>query len=471
MRFGSICSGIEAASQAFGPLDWKAQWFSEIEPFPCAVLKTHYPDVPNLGDMTKIRDNEVFKNATVDLICGGTPCQSFSIAGLRKGMDDARGNLALEFIRICAAAKPRWVLWENVPGALSSWSGSNPPRDLQPEQRVEDTEASDFGCFLEALREIGYGFAYRVFNAEYFGVPQSRRRIFVVGYFGDWRPAAAVLLESKMLRGDIAEGGEKGEAVAGDIENDIGADGKPLSFKIRGGCEGGGKGYLGSEDKLFTIASTQDQNILVPKAYRWQNEKSGIVPTDKLSTLKSNGTTTDERTVGAFIMATGQGGAEILEGRVPTLNCNHEAPIVFRGEGRSKYKETHTAGPVRACGAKQSDTNLVVSAFKQRPEGDIIQSEKAYNISTTSNASAGNTAKNLCGASVRRLTPLECERAQGFPDNYTQIPYKGKPADKCPDGPRYKAIGNSWAVPCAAWIGKRIQMFEDITKLTEEILW
>ena len=178
MIYGSLCSGIEAATQAWHPLGWKPAFFSEIENFPSAVLAHHYPDVPNHGDMTKFKD---WPDHAIDLLVGGTPCQSFSVAGLRKGLADPRGNLMLTFGAVAQRFRPRWLVWENVPGVLSSDGGR------------------DFGTFLGMLGELGYGFAYRVLDAQYirtrghaWAVPQRRRRVFVVGYLGDWRRAAAM---------------------------------------------------------------------------------------------------------------------------------------------------------------------------------------------------------------------------------------------------------------------------------------
>lgn len=181
MIYGSICSGIEAATVAWHPLGWKAAFFSEIEKSPRAVLSHHYPNIPLHGDFTTIKGNEY---GAIDLLCGGTPCQSFSFAGLRKGLVDERGNLTLEFIRLAKRLRPKWLVWENVPGVLSSDKGR------------------DFSAFLGGLAECGYGFAYRVLDAQYFGVPQRRRRVFVIGYLGDWQPAAAVLFEHESLHGD-----------------------------------------------------------------------------------------------------------------------------------------------------------------------------------------------------------------------------------------------------------------------------
>jgi DNA (cytosine-5)-methyltransferase 1 len=164
MRYGSVCSGIEAATVAWEPLGWEPAFFSEIERFPRAVLKHHYPQVPLHGDFQTIKAGDY---GTVDLLVGGTPCQDFSIAGLRAGMDGERGNLALEFLRLAGRLRPRWILWENVPGILSSNGGR------------------DFGSFLGGLGELGYGFAYRCLDAQYFGLAQRRLRVFVVGYLGD----------------------------------------------------------------------------------------------------------------------------------------------------------------------------------------------------------------------------------------------------------------------------------------------
>jgi len=201
VRYLSVCSGIEAATVAWHHLGWQPVAFSEIEPFPCKVLAHHYPDVPNLGDMTKFKE---WPDANIDVLVGGTPCQSFSIAGLRKGLDDPRGNLMLTYLAIAAKYRPEWVVWENVPGVLSSNAGR------------------DFGTFLGGLAELEYGFAYRVLDAQFvrtdghpYAVPQRRRRVFVVGHLGDWRRAAAVLFDSESLRGNPPPSREAGKEVAG----------------------------------------------------------------------------------------------------------------------------------------------------------------------------------------------------------------------------------------------------------------
>lgn len=188
INYASLCSGIEAASQAFEPLGWKPVFFAEIEKFPSDVLKYHYPNIPNLGDITQIYDKQIFKDASIDLLVAGTPCQSFSLCGLRKGFNDRRGNLTLEFLRITEIKKPKWIIWENV----ASFTSSNKGRD--------------FGVFLNSLGKFGYGWSYRILDAQYFGVAQTRRRIFVVGHIGnDWRPAYQILFNEQNSQGNLTK--------------------------------------------------------------------------------------------------------------------------------------------------------------------------------------------------------------------------------------------------------------------------
>jgi len=315
MNYMSVCSGIEAATVAWEPLGWKAVGFSEIEPFPCAVLAHHYPDVTNYGDLTKHEQWNI-KPGSVDVLIGGTPCQSFSVAGLRKGLADPRGNLALVYLALVDRIRPRYVVWENVPGVLSSNKGR------------------DFGSFLGGLVELGYGFAYRVLDAQYWGVAQRRRRVFVVGCLENWQRAAAILFERESCTRNTPARGQTGAGTAADVAPCIGASGR----------------------------------------------------------------------------------------------------------GFSRTGETRGQTPVIAF------------------EPDVAQTI------TQNNASNVATAGNNCGvvnaivnpAGVRRLTPTECERLQGFPDGYTNIP-------KTSDGPRYRALGNSMAVPVIRWIGERIQAVDEIS--------
>lgn len=370
MKFGSVCSGIEAASVAFGPvLGWEAQWLAEIEPFPSAVLAHHYPGVPNLGDMTKIYDRTEFKTRRIDVLCGGTPCQSFSVAGLRKGLEDPRGNLALEFLRIADIARPRWILWENVPGVLSSNGGR------------------DFGSFLGALGKLGYGFCYRVLDAQFFGVPQRRRRVFVLAHdSGDWRPAAAVLFEPEGLcrRGDSHR--KKGVEAAG--VSAVGSKSADGQMGVNG--ESGVKVYR----KVHRAASSSDFET-------WDEAASS-------------------NTLNAFDI-----------GERDTHLVIDKAPCFWDGS-----QVTQTLDAVLYKGQMMPEKNRFPAVIVPTTLSD----PREY--------------------AVRRLTPMECERLQGFPDGYTAIPWRNKPSEDCADSPRYRAIGNSWAVPCARWIGQRMEMVE-----------
>lgn len=306
MRYASAFSGIEAATVAWGPLGWEPACFAEVDAFPSAVLAERYPDVPNLGDVARVNWRKF--RGKVDLVVGGSPCQSFSIAGKREGLKGESG-LMFEYIRAVREVRPRWFLWENVPGALSSERG----------------EA--FRQLLSEMDKLGYGLAWRVLDAQFFGVAQRRRRLFLVGRLGAC-PPVEVLFEPESLRGNHTTGaGERARLAAGSGKR-VARAGFPIAARtllVRCGKEGGGKGALVSDDVSLTLATANSQ-------------------------------------------------------------------AVFPG-----------------------------------------------------------------GNAVRRLTPRECERLQGFPDDWTKIPYRGKPAEKCPDAPRYKAIGNSMAVPVMRWIGERME--------------
>jgi site-specific DNA-cytosine methylase len=233
MNYATLCSGIEAPSMGWHGLGWNPMFFSEIEPFPKAVLKHHYPNVPDHGDMTKYK--EWPNDRPIDLICAGTPCQSFSVAGLRKGIEDPRGNLTLTFLGVLERYRPTWVVWENVPGVLSD--GTNA-----------------FGQFIAGLSELGYGVSWRVLDAQYFGVAQRRRRVFVVGCLGNWRAAASVLFESNCLSGDSAPSREKRKGVAGYAESSIGGYRKDEiggTLKASGGVLGGGsETFVSNNDRV-----------------------------------------------------------------------------------------------------------------------------------------------------------------------------------------------------------------------------
>ncbi|MGF6504674.1 DNA cytosine methyltransferase [Paraburkholderia sp. 32] len=444
MIYADVCTGIAAASVAWHPLGWRAAWHSEIEPFPCAVLAHHYPHVPNLGDMTKFRN---WPDATINLLVGGTPCQSFSVAGLRKGLDDPRGNLMLTYLAIARRYRPRWLVWENVPGVLSTGEGRA------------------FGTLLGGLAELGYGFAYRVLDAQYVrvesharAVPQRRRRVFVVGYLGDWRPPAAVLFERESLRGHPPPRRKAGQEVAGTLaaslggsdENDV-ADSRLTPRVARALTTSNqridaesetlvvahalrGEGFDASED------GTGRGTPIIPIAFDCKTSgRNGFMVGDVAPTLRSMGHTTSHRN--------GGGHAAVVQ------------PYTLAVRGRAgghdlEYRQDGTAYAVLTPNGGRG--GIGVGAISICMGSDPLYATELAMPQTTRNGDPGVVQYD---SAVRRLTPLECERLQGFPDGYTAIPFNGKPAA---DGPRYKALGNSMAVNAMRWIGERIQAVEHL---------
>ena len=431
MRYGSVCSGIEAATQAWHPLGWTPAFFSDIEKFPCAVLQHHYPDVPLHGDFTSIKDDEY---GAIDLLVGGTPCQSFSVAGLRGGMDDDRGNLALEFIKLAQRKRPQWLVWENVPGVLSSNGGR------------------DFGSFLGALAEIGYGFAYRVLDAQYFGVAQRRRRVFVVGYLGDWRRAAAVLFEREGLLGNPAPSRETGEKVAPATSGGAGERGA-VSYGIRV-ANTSSNGWGIQEEVTHTLDTSSSPHAVAVAC----NEVAPAVTTGPPFSRTGNERVECEAIVP---MRTFGGNQESpVAGTLETTCHNYSRAdsfnvAVYAPETANCLSASPSSNTSPNVASGQGDV-VAFSAYNQSVESeDVSQTVAARNDQDTASCVASDL-------SVRRLTPTECERLQGFPDGFTQIPWRNKPAENCPDGPRYKALGNSMAVPVMRWIGERIQAVEAI---------
>jgi DNA (cytosine-5)-methyltransferase 1 len=411
MKYLSTFSGIEAATVAWHPLGWEPVGFSEIEPFPCAVLKHHYPNTPNYGDITQFRTWSV---EPFQLLVGGSPCQSFSVAGLRKGLADERGNLMLEFGRLAEHYRPTWVVWENVPGVLSSNGGR------------------DFASFLGMLAEFGYGFAYRVLDAQYFGVPQRRRRVFVVGYLGDWRPAAAVLFDPHSLSGHPPPSRKAGQGTAGGVKDGIG--------EYRS-CTG--------LDTAPCVTSKWKTGYGGPSG---SNETGNMVY--NAYPMTAFGEYADDGKASALKARDYKDATDLVTQPVTYDMQQVTAPV--NKQSRKSGDPCHTLSSDNA-GNDALVQPIGVDLYNQCITGDVFQT-----VSTRINAST--TGAIMQQMAVRRLTPVECERLQGFPDGYTAIPWKNKPVEQCPDGPRYKALGNSMAVPVMRWIGERIQAVEDMMK-------
>ena len=410
IRYGSLCSGIEAASAAWEPLGWQPAWFAEIEPFPCAVLNHHWPLVPNYGDMTRLVGKIL--NGTVeapDVLVGGTPCQAFSVAGLRGSLDDERGNLtlvlirildAIDFIRARNGQPPCILIWENVPGVLSTkdnafgcflggLAGEDMP--LVPSGQ----KWTNAGCVLGHKRRI----AWRILDAQYFGVPQRRRRVFLAASAGNADPAE-ILFERQSQAGHPAAGAEAWQnpaaaAPAGSHWDDPTNPRPTLNQSGSGG--------------------------LIPVRMRGFGD---YIQDDTASTVKAR----DHKDATDLIVVHGRQDP-CTSDKAFTLDCQHSGSTnVVCIHGNTIGRQHHNGG--NGTGAIQDGTIYTLVATDRHAVSD--------------------------GPQVRRLTPTECERLQGLPDNHTLIPWRGKPAADCPDSPRYKAIGNSMAVPVIRWIGERI---------------
>jgi DNA (cytosine-5)-methyltransferase 1 len=562
MRYLSVCSGIEAASVAWHSLGWTPVGFAEIEPFPCEVLKQRFPNVPNYGDLTNYEQWPI-EPGTVDVLVGGPPCQAFSVAGLREGMADPRGNLSLLYFGLVKRIKPKWIVYENVPGLLSARSGS------------------DFSSLLSALAECGYGFAYRMLDAQHFSLAQRRQRIFIVGCrTGDWRHSTAVLFDGPSSFGHFKKGEEPWEetppasgtgagspsrincqpnGISGTVTNkwhkgsggpagdehynlvvrgvsnshwdgsdvhptlnqsnsgngspgysnqELFAQGGsglvpalPIAFKVRCGGEytgakggdvkpneRGGTGMLHYEDKTFTVAATQDQfvatPVIAPTITTCKGSKGGssseaideiiaihhaqqVIPINTMAATRPQGADENRQTFGV-----GQPGDTTY-----TITAHHHHAVgvqphqvIYENHPQdSRVTGPHEISPAITAKFGTGGGNVPfvqnVSAVAFQP-GNLVRragSDPSTEVFPTLSKDSGDQNPHVAvPMAVRRLLPSECEALQGFPKDWTKISWRGKPVDECPDGPRYKAIGNSMATNCMHWIGRRIQLVDDL---------
>lgn len=545
MKYVSIFSGIEAATVAWHPLGWEPLAFSEIDPFPSTVLQHHYPDIPNLGDITKI-DWSPYVGAA-DIVVGGSPCQSFSVAGKREGLAGASG-LMFEYIRAVRELRPRWFVWENVPGAFTSERG----------------EA--YRQLLSEMDALGYGLAWRVLDAQFFGVAQRRERVFLVGSLGTMR-CAEVLFERESLSWNHQSSRQKRQALTeeaqervGEADHDSGclnpgetqsrrvypASGvyPTLSTREKSGQNQESVFTQFGDDVAGTLTSRYDSspcvdrgaNVVVDerdKVFLCQTAQTGsngklVKQDDVMNTLDRTNSTavaaldfnpTDARlryanddvsqTLTARARTGGNqvplvqvqplvfnpnagitekgGGFALSEDVTPTLKSDHNPAVAFASNQRDEVRELEVAGALAAQpGIKQQtyicradgqanamtsvdmaptltshakkDPPLIYPAEDSIGEDALIQRDMSATLSTHNTQTLITGGREKRSLTVRRLTPRECERLQGFPDDYTDIPYRNK--EHAPDGPRYKALGNSMAVPVMRWIGERIRMVE-----------
>ena len=583
MTYGSVCSGIEAASVAWHGMGWRAAWLAEIEPFPSAVLAHHYPDVPNLGDMTTIADKVLSGDvAAPDVLVGGTPCQAFSIAGLRQSLDDDRGQLSLEFVRLAnaidsarsaAGKQPAIIVWENVPGVLNTKDNAfgcflaglaGESSALQP----SGGKWTNAGCVFGPQRAV----AWRVLDAQYFGVAQRRRRVFVVASARNGFNPSEILFEFDGVRRDIAPSRSAGQETA----RNAGCGVKAASYSTMNDpvltlCASDHKGVgnqtfcdgkiiaqqIPAQDPAHCLETTShdysraDGFNMVSVAYSFDalasnsmksaNPHSGCREVDLSKTLDTSHPCPSKNQGGIGIVQATYGIPGNWIGRKPENGGNavepmHDVAPCLTGADRHGVAVCFTQNSrdeVRLLGGDGQVVGALVADAGAKQQNYICERPVAYGISespyvahclragaskadkhesTTYVIQAGEGRGNavldtvaafkggqgaLVGGigyseclnpdqpqcwrvyhpdgvapalqsgegrgnavyvpmAVRRLTPVECERLQGFPDHYTRIPYRKKTADLCPDSPRYKALGNSMAVPCMAWIGKRI---------------
>jgi len=508
----SVCSGVEAASLGWHDLGWTPVGFAEIEPYPSRVLADRFPHVKNYGDMTRYKEWDIDRTS-IDIIVGGTPCQAFSVAGMRKGMEDPRGNLALVFIGMVDFFRPEWVVWENVPGCLSVNGGR------------------DFGSILGAFSELGYGWSYRILDAQYFGVPQRRQRVFLVGHSsGDPRRSGKVLFESDCVRrhsqesrktrkvtptatttGTVSSKWAKGAGgPAGDEAYNLVTvmyENHPNDSRVTGPVDesptvaarwgtGGGNTPLVQHAyrKSRRAQSTEDHETWV------EDEVANTLNTFDVGDIRSTNLAVQpialaENTIGRQPTNGGNGNGFTVGGPMYTLNATgvhgvaqaftaaqvrrsgtvqlsdisptltsqnkqgDTAPLVFAFEPGSIARNAGPTGMDTVCSTLRADMgdnqpavlSVEPSTFKVRGgcdgggKGYLGQTEKAFTVSTTQDQ---YLSLNMV---VRRLTPTECERLQGMPDEWAKA--SGKESDSA----RYKAIGNSMAVPVMKWIGERIQ--------------
>ncbi|WP_408913822.1 DNA cytosine methyltransferase [Brucella pseudogrignonensis] len=460
LRYGSVSSGIEAATQAWHPLGWSPAFFSEIARFPSQVLAHHYGSnmpgdelsangVPNLGDMTEF---EGWPDYAIDLLVGGTPCQDYSIAGLRAGMDGVRGSLTLTYAAIARRYRPRWIVWENVCGVLSSKRG----RDfasflgLLSGQRIEVPVNGWRNAGVVPGYSRAYGLAWRVLDAQYVrvdgygrAVPQRRRRVFVVGYLRDWRRAAAVLFEREGMSGNSAPRRSSQKSVARDVAP---------SLRAQSSCS-----LRDDSDAYVAVSSSGDVSHCLNAGGMGRQDYE---------------TETMIAVAGAICKDSFTGGAG---GRPEGAAASHFIPIAFdcKASGQSGFGVGEVSPTLRAMNAVDGNQNAGGQVAVCAP----LNTQMGLRGADTSNSNRegvgigeiGDPSFTLQAAhshavitpwAVRRLTPTECERLQGFPDGYTNIPVGKKIAA---DGPRYKALGNSMAINCMRWIGRRIEMVESLT--------
>ena len=537
----TICSGIGAPELSAPWIDWRYQ--SEIERFASAVLAKRFPNATNLGDMTKFKE---WPDADIDVLCGGTPCQSFSIAGLRKGLADPRGNLALTYLAIAARYRPRWLVWENVPGVLSALSHAAPDQrppdiDLDGDDGPEDgeevvvtdeyrsVEDHALWCFMAGAAQLGYHGGFCTLDVQHTqtpaferAIPQRRERVFFVGYLGDWRRAAAVLFELESLQGHPPPRREAGQGFARSLGARTQGCGREVAHSLRAQSQ---VAFREDQDNIVVANSGDVSHCLTASAQQSLDAetetliafdcKGTQVQTDETGsapTLRSMGHSNSHQNAGGQLAvaiqeravsenpkagpdgvgASNDGAAYTLEARPGVQAVAHAlkgegfdasedgtgrgtpiVPVAFAQNTRDEVRLLNGDGQISgalAADAGMKQTTYVAEPYTITERGRAGKQNLEHRQDGTANAILtpnGGRGGMGVGAiatpwAVRRLTPTECERLMGFPDGWTQIEWRGKPAALCPDGPRYKVLGNSWGRNCGEYIFDRIKLVEEM---------
>lgn len=468
MRYLSLFSGIEAATQAWQPLGWECVAVSEIEPFPCAVLEHHYPHVPNLGDVTKITEQQIKDLGQIDLIVFGSPCQNLSVAGNRKGFEGEQSSLfyaAMEIIKYAKRhCKTRFALWENVPGAFSSNKGADFTEVVKHMAGLNELNIPKNGWGKEGAAVGSHGLLeWSVLDAQWFGLAQRRKRVFAIVDFGDWASRPPILLERESLRGDTPPSREAREGAATDVRGRL-ASGSHAIGAILASC--GDKQFLGDQEAF-------SGNYHVVEGYRKGGFGDYVADTNA-GTLRAAG---GDLGGGSESLICCHGTQDPISNSETAyaMGCNsgQENVVAIAGNiiGRTDGNGGNGNGfdDSGACYTlTTNDRHAVAFAEPRRARGcDVIANNEPWPTLPAHAGTGGGNVPMIAFAAnptsvVRRLTPKEAERLQGFPDNFTQIPYRNKSADDCPNGPRYKALGNSMAVNVMAWIGQKIQQTQGV---------
>lgn len=485
MRYLSLFSGIEAATQAWQPLGWECVAVSEIEPFPCAVLEHHYPHVPNLGDVTKITEQQIKDLGQIDLIVFGSPCQNLSVAGNRKGFEGEQSSLfyaAMEIIKHAKRhCKTRFALWENVCGAFSSNKGADFTEVVKHMAGLDELNTPKNGWGKEGAAVGSNGLLeWSVLDAQWFGLAQRRKRVFAIVDFGDWTSRPPILLERESLRGDSAPSRETGQDFTADVRGRL-ASGTELAGPILANC--GEKQWLGNQEAFRGEYHVVEKAVysfdsLASNSMKSKNPHSGCRQVELAKCLDTSNGCPSKNQGGLAVVSLNskQMGLDTSETLASTLCANdYKEPQVVAIAGNIIGRTEGNGGNGNgfdesgACYTLTTNDRHAV-AFAEPSRARALDVLKNNEPSPTLSAKMGTGGNNMPmiafsanpNSVVRRLTPIECEKLQGFPVDFTKIPYRNKSADDCPNGVRYKALGNSMAVNVMAWIGQKIQQTQGV---------